>query len=202
MQLIITLWFWYHLYRWFYYYYHQRLLYAGYVLRVLFLNEYKYLVKIWVYTFVIWYSIICFSLYDVTPIIIGPGHTKELIQKIIHKDLFFDSLCFQTIYLFNDLSTLLNCNIHVPIFNVLSLFFITSTSCSGKGRTSLPKPSPKSDDSSSPCWFGSLPSFSKKATKTWPPFSSGNFDCSMRGLTFEEKNLKDSAINQHKNSKS
>lgn len=100
----------------------------------LFIREYKPIFKIWLHTLVIWYSILCLSLYDVTPIVIGPGHTEELVQRILNKDLFFDSLCFQTIYLLNDLSLFLGCDIYIPIVNLFSFF--NRTSCSGKGDKS------------------------------------------------------------------
>ena len=79
--------------------------------------------KVWVPTFTFWYLIFtqCVGGLVNNYIIIGENHTHELLRLMLINDVWFENLCFQTVYLFHILSEKLNIVIYIPILPVIKL---------------------------------------------------------------------------------
>ena len=80
--------------------------------------NYKNIINVWIHPFITWYIIFTVSLVfscGIYPIIIGPVHTKEMLQTMLVSNLLFESLCFQTVFILHLLSQKLGCCIYVPV---------------------------------------------------------------------------------------
>jgi len=101
----------------------------------LYMHNYKNIFKIWGFTIGIWYLIFTTSLYEVT-ILIGFENTTLIINYLLDNHFLFENLCFQTVYILDDLSAKLGVSIYIPaIINiryVSKLFRNNPTGCSGK----------------------------------------------------------------------
>ncbi len=83
----------------------------------LFTRNYKSIINIWAPILGIWYLIFTFSMSpEFNPIIIGPGYTENLLTYLVNNDLLFEGLCFQTVYILNEISLKLGCLIYIPVF--------------------------------------------------------------------------------------
>ena len=82
-------------------------------------SHYKQIINVWVYPLITWYIIFTASLVfscGINPIIIGHGHTAEILQIMIASNLLFENLCFQTVFILDSLSQKLGCCVYVPVF--------------------------------------------------------------------------------------
>jgi hypothetical protein len=79
--------------------------------------------KVWIPTFTCWYLIITQCMGDLVNnyIIIGENHTHELLRLMLINDIWFENLCFQTVYLLHILSEKLNTVIYIPILPFIKL---------------------------------------------------------------------------------
>jgi len=89
-----------------------------------------------VFTISIWYLVFSTSLYNIT-ILIGFENTEVIINYLLDNTVFFESLCFQTVYILDALSAKLGFSIYIPsiinIFSVISKFFDNdNTECSNE----------------------------------------------------------------------
>jgi hypothetical protein len=116
-------------------------------LYLLYIRNYKSIFKIWGFTISIWYLIFSISLHKVT-ILIGFENTEVIINYLLDNTIFFESLCFQTVYLIDALSAKLGFSIYIPsiinIFSVISKFFGSdnsddNTKCSNEKNSSNKK---------------------------------------------------------------
>jgi hypothetical protein len=84
----------------------------------LYKRNYKNFFNIWAFTLFLWHSIFTFIFLDFGPIIIiGEGHTKNLLDYLLLNDetFWFTGLCYQTIYIFDALSQKMGFLICIPI---------------------------------------------------------------------------------------
>lgn len=100
------------------------------------IRKYRSIFKIWGFTISIWYLIFSTSLYNIT-ILIGFENTEVIINYLLDNTVFFESLCFQTVYILDALSSKLGFSIYIPsiinIFSVISkLFDNDNTECSNE----------------------------------------------------------------------
>ena len=51
-------------------------------------------------------------------IIIGPGHSAKLLDHLLNKDLLFESLCFQIIYMLHELNLKHRCLIYITVLSI------------------------------------------------------------------------------------
>jgi hypothetical protein len=79
--------------------------------------------KVWIPTFTCWYLIFTQCIGDLVNnyIIIGENHTYELLRLMLINDIWFENLCFQTVYLLHILSAKLNTVIYIPILPIIKL---------------------------------------------------------------------------------
>ena len=91
----------------------------------LYIRKYRSIFKIWGFTISIWYLVFSTSLYNIT-ILIGFENTEVIINYLLDNTVFFESLCFQTVYILDALSAKLGFSIYIPsiinIFSVISKF--------------------------------------------------------------------------------
>ena len=118
-------------------------------------------IKTWLPIFTLWYLILIFNLGKYSPIIIGPGYTKELMGKALSDGIYFERICFSTILLLHMFSTFLGVPIIIPvIFNVFKK--IWGTDCAENNDPTPPqKPSLKSNK-----WFSSGDTQNQKDAET------------------------------------
>lgn len=78
--------------------------------------------KIWIITFMVWYLIFtqCMSNLVEGVIIIGGEHTFSLLEKMDNGELYFENLCYQTVFIFHTLAGKLNTIIYIPIVPVFT----------------------------------------------------------------------------------
>lgn len=92
----------------------------------LYIRKHRYILKIWGFTFSIWYLIFSTSLSNIT-ILIGFENTEVIIHYLLDNTVFFENLCFQTVYILDALSAKLGFSIYIPsiinIFSIISKFF-------------------------------------------------------------------------------
>jgi hypothetical protein len=113
----------------------------------LYVGHYKGIPRIWGFTIGLWYAIFITCMSEV-PLVIGFEHTKVLVVHLFDNDLIgFRSLCFQTIFLLDDLSRSLGVVIYVPSclgalrFLLWSFFKNDKRGCSGREDPTDGKPS-------------------------------------------------------------
>jgi hypothetical protein len=118
----------------------------------LYVGNYKGIRRIWAFTIGLWYVIFTTCMSEV-PIVIGFEHTRVLAVYLLDSDYIgFRSLCFQTIFLLDDLSRSLGVVIHVPSYlgalrSLFSLLKNYKTGCSGREDPT---------DGKSSSWFSSI----------------------------------------------
>ncbi len=56
------------------------------------------LIKTWTPILSVWYLILLTSLISYSPVVVGPGYTEELFKKILQDEIFFERICFSTIF--------------------------------------------------------------------------------------------------------
>lgn len=80
------------------------------------------IVKVWVPTLTCWYFIFAQCMGGLVDhwVIIGENHTDQLIRVMLTNDIWFQNLCFQTVYLFHVLSIKLNTILYIPILPIIS----------------------------------------------------------------------------------
>lgn len=78
--------------------------------------------KMWITTFMIWYLIFtqCMSNLAEGVIIIGGEHTFSLLEKMDNGELYFENLCYQTVFIFHTLAGKLNTIIYIPIVPIFT----------------------------------------------------------------------------------
>lgn len=135
--------------------------------------------KTWTPIFGVWYLILVVSLAKYSPVIIGPGYTEELISNALMDEIFFERICFVTIFMLHVISAKIGFPILIPMFNIFNKD--KPTSCAGED---IPKP-PQSPSGGSN--FGDNPPFSSSPNSAEKAQSDNWFG--MRGKT---KNQKDS----------
>ena len=125
----------------------------------LYVKTYKSIYKIWFITVTIWYLIFTSTLAEI-PIIIGFTHTKTVLIYLIQNDVLFANLCFQTVVIFDLLSSKLGFPIYIPAFiNIIKTiidFFKqkpSSTNCGKKKDSDSSQQNPEKQSLSG--WFGS-----------------------------------------------
>jgi hypothetical protein len=69
----------------------------------LYIHKYRSIFKIWGFILSIWYLIFSTSLYNIT-ILIGFENTEVIINYLLDNTVFFENLCFQTVYILDALS--------------------------------------------------------------------------------------------------
>ena len=85
-------------------------------------RNYRDILKIWGFTLGIWYFIFTTSLSGTT-ILIGFENTEVILNYLLNNTVFFESLCFQTVYILDALSAKLGFSIYIPaIINIFSFF--------------------------------------------------------------------------------
>ena len=85
-------------------------------------HNYRDILKIWGFTLGIWYFIFTTSLSGTT-ILIGFENTDVILNYLLNNTVFFESLCFQTVYILDALSAKLGFSIYIPaIINIFSFF--------------------------------------------------------------------------------
>jgi hypothetical protein len=82
-------------------------------LYLLYMNNYKDISKIWLFTIGMWYLIFTTSLHEIT-IIIGFEHTEAIFFYLFNNSFIFESLCFQTVFMLDFLSAKLGFPIYIP----------------------------------------------------------------------------------------
>jgi hypothetical protein len=133
----------------------------------------------WVFTLFIWYTIFTTTLSDFAPyIIIGGKHTDELINYLLSNDglFWFEGLCYQTVYIFDVLSTKIGLLIFIPTYFSPIFNKSNKTKCAGNGNSkknssSFAGSSQKSSDKSSSSdndksWFSNPDKKQDKINKT------------------------------------
>nr|AVR57667.1 hypothetical protein [Halamphora calidilacuna] len=78
--------------------------------------------KMWIATFMIWYLIFTQCMSDLVEgvIIIGGEHTFPLLEKMDSGELYFENLCYQTVFIFHTLAGKLNTIIYIPIVPIFT----------------------------------------------------------------------------------
>ena len=79
--------------------------------------------KVWIPTFTCWYLIFTLCMGDLVNdyIIVGENQTQELLRLILINNIWFENLCFQTVFLLHILSEKLNIIIYIPILPLIKL---------------------------------------------------------------------------------
>jgi hypothetical protein len=153
----------------------------------LYVGNYKGIRRIWAFTIGLWYFIFITCLSEV-PIVIGFEHTRVLAVYLLDSDhIGFRSLCFQTIFLLDNISRSLGVVIHVPSYlgALRSLFLLLKndkTGCSGRedptgGKSSSwfssifpPKPPKRSQGAEDNARCASLEQVMRESKSLFNPF--------------------------------
>ena len=85
-------------------------------LYLLYMNNYKDISKIWLFTIGMWYLIFTTSLHEIT-IIIGFEHTEAIFIYLFNNSFIFESLCFQTLFMLDFLSAKLGFPIYYSLLS-------------------------------------------------------------------------------------
>ena len=122
----------------------------------LYIKNYKPIYKIWFITITIWYLIFTTTLANI-PIIIGFDHTRVVFLYLMHNDVLFANLCFQTVVILDILSSKLGFPLYIPAFvNLIKLIIDylfqppSPTACSEKEDVN--RSHQKSEKQSSSLW--------------------------------------------------
>jgi len=76
------------------------------------------LIKTWTPILSVWYLILLVSLVKYSPVMIGPGYTKDLIRNALMDGIFFERICFVTIFMLHGISAKIGFPILIPMFNI------------------------------------------------------------------------------------
>ena len=85
--------------------------------------------NMWIATFMMWYFLFtqCMSGLVEGVIIIGGEHTLSLLEKMVSGELYFENLCYQTVFIFHTLAGKFNIIIYIPIAQSLLKFLEPKT---------------------------------------------------------------------------
>ena len=99
-------------------------------------GNYKNILKIWGFTFGVWYSIFTTSLSG-TVILIGFENTEVLVNYMLNNNVMFENLCFQTVYILDFLSAKIGFPLYIPtIINIFNFFKKERPQCSEENSNS------------------------------------------------------------------